>query len=511
MKKFAQILFLAACVISLGVAAYFFVQNRSAANDANRPATSQKILSDGTQDSSSDDSGGRTEKDVQTSHIPPLEDEVFLDVSSVNLDTDDDDEQIITIRKKDETRSARLCIAVADYVAAKHSWQRVWEGETLTTKFSTFQIQTMDLIGDHNLDIICTGMDDQNNQTLSAFRRIPSTDGSLKYAPVASMAADSVSIEATERTEGYQLGQTNGSSWDIAAYSQDKESSNLLDQIKIRYSWDPSHEYYVEKERQKVPGAQVEREAAARVLTGKEKDFEDFLQGAWYESGKNPTDPATRILVFDRAGNSIVFYSSDAQEDYTWQDSHSTRHGIYVGCQNESVTSLYRQMDIELSGSDRISVHVFEDLKMRVDTEGRWDGSYQKMPLNVARPGISNDSSREMASAILDLPFQLAGTYRANDSTSYHFENQRFTHTGKNIDETGGFSLYKIGSDIVCDLTLLTSSGAIAGRRTYKATLLPPRDPKAKDSTKRILLSPARISIAGLELLESGDITLEQR
>jgi len=514
MKKLVQALFLTVCVISLGVAVYFFVQNRSAAAEANRPVTTRKLLSSQGEDGP-DEREVKAEKEATTNHIAALPNEVVLDVSTANLDQDEGDEQILTVRKTDKAGD-HLSIVVADYVPQRRGWVRAWEGETLATKLSTFQIQIEDLLGDHNLDIICTGMDNDNNQTLSAFRRITGPDPAvLCYAPAAAIAADSVVVETQERSEGYQLGQTNGVSWNIAAYASDKESQNLLDQVKTTFAWDPHHDGYIEKERQKIPGAQVEREAAARVLTGKEKDFEGFLQGAWYESGKSPTDPSTRMLVFDRSGDSIIFYSLDAQEDFTWSESHSTRYGLYIGCQNESVSNLRRLMDIELTGSDRISVRVFEDLQMKVDTEDRWDGSYQKLPLSVSRQGAAAGSGAAPAgptSAIQGLPFSLSGAYRALDGSTYRFSGGRFSHEGKDKAESGGYSLYKLGDDVVCDLSFLKSTGVIAERRTYKAIYSETKADKTdKVTVRRVTLSPARASISGLELLETGDIVLEQR
>jgi hypothetical protein len=510
MKKLVQALFLIVCVISLGVAVYFFVQNRSAAAEANRPVTTRKLLSSQQTEDAPDEGEVKAEKEATTNHIAALPNETVLDVSNVNLDQDEGDEQILTVRKTDKAGD-HLSIVVADYVPQRRGWVRAWEGETLATKLSTFQIQIQDLIGDHNLDIICTGMDNDNNQTLSAFRRITGPDPNiLCYSPVAAIAADSVAVEEVERSEGYQLGQTNGVSWNISAYASDKDSQNLLDQVKTTFVWDPHHDGYIEKERQKIPGAQVEREAAARVLTGKEKDFEGFLQGAWYESGKSPTDSATKMLVFDKSGSSIIFYSLDAQEDFTWNESHSTRYGLYVGCQNESVSNLRRLMDIELTGSDRISVRVFEDLQMKVDTEDRWDGSYQKLPLSVSRQGAANGTNTPAASssAIQGLPFALSGSYRALDGSLFHFDGQHYSHEGRNPKESGGYSLYKLGDDVVCELTLLKSTGIIAERRTYRAVYSETKTEKT--SVKRIVLSPARATISGLELLETGDIVLEQ-
>jgi hypothetical protein len=307
-------------------------------------------------------------------------------------------------------------------------------------------------------------------------------------------------IDRLERTEGYQLGQTNGVSWPIYAFRHDKDSPNLLDQVKTTYSWDYRRLAYVETGTERIPGAQVAREAAARVLTGREEDFESFLQGAWYESGKAPNDPATRILVFDRAASSIIFYSPADQEDFRWNESHSTHYGLYIGCENESVSNLRRLMDIELTGAEQISVRIFEDFQMKVDSQGIWDGTYVRLSpqaATAARPVPSGPA------------FKLDGTYKGQDGNSLRFEGQRFVLESGGVPQKGGYILYVLGKETVLQLSVLSDTGLLIERRSYRVRYTETKTGKV--TLRHLDLAPARAAIEGLELLEEAGLSLDQR
>jgi hypothetical protein len=249
---------------------------------------------------------------------------------------------------------------------------------------------------------------------------------------------------------------------------------------------------------EKIPGAQVEREAATKVLTGREEDFEHFLQGAWVESGKDSRDPTAHLLVFDRSQASIIFYAPEEQEDFDWSESHSTRYGLYVSCVNESVPDLRRLMDIELTGTDTISVRIFEDLKMKVDPQGGWDGTYTKI-----------DAPKGSAEAKAPAAFKPEGTWKGADGSSLSFEGQRFTLERSGKQRRGGFVLFSLGGETVLQLTFLSDTGIQSDRETWRLRY---SEAKAGSTTsRRIRLSPARVAIESLELLEEPELVLDKK
>jgi hypothetical protein len=505
MKRIVQIVFLIVSALVLAASIYFLVQSRSGAAAAARPVATRQVLPESSAPASAAGIPA-AEEAAPVNHIPALMNEVILNVTSFNVDQEEGDEQVLTVRKTDRT-DGRLSIVVADYVEQKNAWIRAWEGDTRSTKLTTFSIQAKDLLGDHNLDIVCTGMDDSGEQTIAVFRRSP---GSLTYTEILSLAADSIQIGEVERSEGYQLGQTKGEAWSIYAFSGDKESANLLDQVKDRYSWDARKAQYVKVGSERIPGAQVERELVSKILTGSEKDFESFLQGVWYDAGKSPFDAGARLLVFDKAGGSIAFYRTEAQEIFRWTESHPTRYGLYIRCQNESVENLIRLMDIELTGSDLVSVRVFEDLQMKMDPEDRWDGSFRKLPQGA------RDAVAVKGSGLSKPTIKLEGPYRSREGAELSFAKPRYSLKSNGSpdkpgapNESGSFELYTLAGNTVLVLIAIRPSSIALERRTYKAVYSETRS--GKDLLRRLVLSPAKAAIDGLEILQEEDLVFEQR
>ncbi len=59
------------------------------------------------------------------------------------------------------------------------------------------------------------------------------------------------------------------------------------------------------------------------------------------------------------------------------------------------------------------------------------------------------------------------------------------------------------------ELVAIRPDGLPSARKTYKATYTETRN--GKDLVRRLVLSPAKSAIDGLELLQEEDIVLEQR
>jgi len=500
MKKLAQTLFVLFCAAAVGVGGYYLIRERRGAAAASRPVATRQVVAS-TGDGSSEDRESRAEREASINRIAALPNEVILDVITINLDQDEGDEQILTVRKTDRPEG-KLWIVVADYLPARRSWSRSWEGETLATKPTTLSIQAKDFLGDHELCIACTGMDEANEQTISVFRRLPGK-AELEYSLACAVAADAVAIDELERSEGYQLGQTEGESWPILSYARDKDSPNLLDQVRTVHRWDARAAAYVVSATDRIPGAQVQKEMIAKVLTGSEGDFEDFLRGVWYAEGTSPFDPTARLIVFDRDSAKITFYSDEAQEVFNCTESNPTRYGLYASSQNESVPNLRRLMNIELTGADSISLRVFEDVQMKVDVQDSWDGGYRKMPAEGS--AITSRS----AAGHPEPAFRLEGPYRAADGTELVFARPRYTLRSGERLERGSYNAYVLGKDSVLELTAIRENGLRASRKTYRALLTEQKS--GRTLVRRLLLSPARAAIDGLELLHEPDIALEQR
>ena len=68
-------------------------------------------------------------------------------------------------------------IAVIDYDPIRATYSRTWESLTNATNFRLLDISLKDVVGDHNLEIVCRGMNDGGELTLDLFRKTPSPTG----------------------------------------------------------------------------------------------------------------------------------------------------------------------------------------------------------------------------------------------------------------------------------------------------------------------------------------------
>lgn len=181
MKRIIQAVFLIVSALALAASVFFLVQSRTGAAAAARPVATRQVQPESKAPSGS---GGAPAADAGSpvNHIPALPNEVILNVTDFNIDQEIGNEQVLTVRKTNRPEG-QLSIVVADYIDQKKAWIRAWEGDTLSTKLTTFSIQAKDLIGDHNLEIVCRGMNDANEQTITVFRRSPGPWTLPRYCP----------------------------------------------------------------------------------------------------------------------------------------------------------------------------------------------------------------------------------------------------------------------------------------------------------------------------------------
>ncbi|MDR2445656.1 MAG: pallilysin-related adhesin [Spirochaetaceae bacterium] len=317
--------------------------------------------------------------------------EIAVAVLSEDFDKDGSQEQVIAYRNLLKENNP-IYLTYIDYQEDTKLYNRVWSGPSAAVRPGTVSLFTQDLTGDRSVCIIITGMNSNGEHTITVFKvarnytavtSAAAATSALSGGAVISRIADiridgTISIIETERTQAYQLGLTNGASFDIRGRGRDVSSSNEFDQIEITYSYNPDLERYVQKTVNRIPGAQVETAYLRRLLGGNAAEFEQFISGLWYRVAPDMSINNSQYIYFDTNGREIIFYDKSTQQVYKWLSSTSTRYGLYVSSQNISVTTLRRVMDIELESIDSIRVKVFEDVRMKITLSAPWDGSYRK-------------------------------------------------------------------------------------------------------------------------------------
>ncbi|MDR1047004.1 MAG: pallilysin-related adhesin [Treponema sp.] len=414
-----------------------------------------------------------------------LEDgELAVQIISEDLDGDSIDEQIIAYRNLLEIESP-LYITYIEYEERERAYRRVWSAPTAVTRPGTLSLYTMDLIGDRSLCILVNGMNGAGEHTLTIFRRnTRDTSRDNYFNKIAEIRIDgSISVKETERTQAYQAGVAPGRSFSISAYGHDYGSENLLDQIEISYTYNPVNGLYEQSGSTRVPGTQIEQHRLRELLSGAPGVFEQFINDLWYYVSPEGTVEKDQYIFFDPVNREVIFFGDETQQVFTWQNSNATRYGLYISSQNISVSTLRRSIDIELESLDSIRVKGFEDVRLRINVNDSWDGSYRRAG-TVEKGAVKNgDTVEPFANAVYESP--LGTLYFSGDGA---FE----LHSGDSLSAAvrrGHYVFFRINSRRLLELRFQDRTEG-SGRELYAV-----EDGSAEGS---LSLSPVRLGSKGI-------------
>jgi hypothetical protein len=441
---------------------------------------------------------GVTAETLELTPKVPLDDtEKLIRVINTNLDLDTNDEQILVLRQKEDPQ-APLKLAVIDYDPIRTTYSRTWESLTNATNLRLLDISLKDVVGDHNLEIVCRGMNDMGELTLDLFRKTPSPTGlGLFFTEILRIVADgSIEIDEVERSEGYRLGQKNGPSFVIYAYSQDAESENILDKVKRTYYWQYQQNRYVLTSKEQLPGAVIEEKQLEELFSDPSVEaFEAFLSGPWYLAG---TDGQEEILLFLPEQRRISVYSGDVQEVYNWQASfRSLSNRLLVFGANESIESIVRRFNIEVVSLDTIDVSI-----LGAEQWDRYFGRYFKLSEELQQVLLSKDKNRIDADRI-----QLNGLYQSGAGIEIIFEPPYFTWIEEERDFAGGFTVIHLDQDV-----LYLQGMDDNGLPTTTATYIMEYSEKQEETYlyRTMTLIPGKLSVHGVTPTSEARIAFEQ-
>jgi hypothetical protein len=423
--------------------------------------------------------------------------EKLIQVINTNLDLDANDEQILVVRKKDDP-DAPLKIVVIDYDPVRASYARSWESLTDATNLRLFEVSLKDLVGDHNQEIVCRGINARGEQTLNVFRKAPSPAGlGLYFADILRIVSDgSIEIEEIERPESYRLGQKNGPSFSIYSFSQDRESDNILDRIKRTYHWQYQQNRYVLTKTEKLPGAVVaERQLQELFHDPSVSAFEEFLAGPWYLSD---TEGREEILLFLPDERRISIYTGQVQETYIWQASfRSLSNRLLIFGANESIESVTKRFSVDVVSLNTIDVSIWG--------AEEWDraaGRYMKLTEELQGSLLVKDRPRARPGTL-----QLRGLYQSGAGIRLIFEPPNFTWIDENHSFSGGFSIFALDHDVLY-LQGMDENGLSTETATY---IMEYSEKKEGEYLYRnLVLTPGKIGVRGIEPIAETRLTFEQ-
>ncbi len=422
--------------------------------------------------------------------VPMSPDDYLLNVLNENLDIDQLDEQIVVFKKKNDPED-RIRLLVADFDNVRNSYVVSWQGETQGTNNRSFNVEIMDLLGDHILEILCFGRNNRGEQTLDVFRKTPSPQGfGVYYSPIASIASQgSIVVEERPRSEAYLLLQKNDESFPLAVYDKDPDSENINDLRKTTHYWSYQDGRYKAGKTEKLAGQGRVEKRLADLFSRDAEGFESFLSGPWYRTrGAGKAGPG-EIIHFDPQNRRIVFYNGEIQEIFLWQTSYRTIYkGLYINCVNEAIGNITKQLSVSVTGLDEF------DLVLK-GGEG-WEGQYKRLGKDLQAATLASRGDGVRLSTL-----ELSGLYRNENGVEVYFTPPRFTMRENGREFSGGFALYSFDGEIM-EMKILKENGIVDSTRTYR--LLFQEERQGNRILRNLTLQPARVTGRGVEIRTSG-------
>jgi hypothetical protein len=303
------------------------------------------------------------------------EGESVVSVLTGDFDGDPGEEQIIAYRNLQEIDTP-VFITYVDSAPGQGRNRRVWTAPTAATRPGTLMLYSDDLIGDGGICVLIAGMNGSGEQTLTVFRKsgFPGGDETTGSPPVINSEpfnkiAEFI-IEGSIMVQERNYRSGGSQSLSIATYGRDYESSNLLDQIEVTYTYNQVNGLYEQSRVVKIPGTQIEQRRVRELLSGASGEFEEFIDGLWYLASGSRSKP--RYVYFNAANREMIFYNNDSEEVFIWQDSNPTRYGLHIIGRNNSLTKLRRTVNIELQSLESIRLRVFQDVYLRSSPGTIW-------------------------------------------------------------------------------------------------------------------------------------------
>ncbi|MGO9308909.1 MAG: pallilysin-related adhesin [Spirochaetia bacterium] len=423
-----------------------------------------------------------------------------LQVLNANLAPGAEEQQVIAIKKVADVGSpVKIVVVDADPERGTYYFQS-WDSDTSATDTRVFSLSAKDLIGDHSLQLVASGMNESGKLTLDVFRLLPPSHGKgLLYRPVCQLVADEISVEEAERPDSYATDPKPGSSFPIVAYLRDPDSQNVMDLVRIHYSWNAAEGRYVPGAAEKIPGEEVQQAQLRTLFTSSgEQAFEQFISGSWVQPAK---DTFASIITFDPVGRRISLFSGNTLEAYLWRESHRTIYNrlLAVG-ENETVLQiqLIRTFSITVNDPNTITVTIIGN-----DSGESPSVTYTKVTDDIREKLIDRPDAEAVLSTLA-----LSGTYSGTRGLEVSFQAPRLTWTDSDGQRTGSYVVFSLGSATVLSTRFPTDSGEPDRIGSWIVDYRERSDP---GSVTRILhLSPVQLTVNGYEEANGDDLTLQQ-
>ncbi len=414
----------------------------------------------------------------------------LLLVKKINLDEDRFEEQILIIA---ETLSGKneLQILVVDRDETRSIYYVSWKTSINAGSKNHIALETMDLIGDHILEIVFMGMDASGKQTLDIFRQTPSTrQQSLVYENIFSQTALGViEIQQIPRSDAYNMGQIEDVSFPIIIEEKDPDPEvGPLDTLRTTYIWRFQENTFVPSQIEKIQRQAIQVTGAAEFAPSSTENLKLILEGIW----RRDSVPEV-ILDFQPTQKSIIFSTAAIQEIYQWTNTIRTRpNGLTI--QGVNVLTIEKKFPLQIQYS-LIFVNRNRIMLLSSFPEENMPGTYTRV------------ESFQEEKIERTTPFELSGTYANESGISMDFQKPFYVWHNATEKLEGGYSLFYL-NEWILQLKSISPNGRPLGTSNFKVDFF--EDKESIQIKRELLLTPVNLTVSGIRPKEGNAVRLQQ-
>jgi hypothetical protein len=437
-------------------------------------------------------------------------DEKLVQVLTTNLDADEANEQVIVAKGADR-EGAPLKIIIADYENAQNGYVRSWESGIGALDEKTIRLAAKDVIGNHTIQIITTGMNRTNQASLSAFKITSPPGARLTYVPIFQLDAEvSVEIEESDRGVGYSEGYSFGASFPIVVFRNDPAAADTSSIIRDTYEYAPALQRYTLQRHETIKVEKAATEQLAGLLQNSSPDLlKKYVQGIWYkadESGKNDE----KVMAINPDTGEIAFYNQNSQEVYTWKYSRRSLYNtLHIYAESALLKSVQPNITVVLNSPAELSIEITDYSAMEQWLNVQWGGAWVKRS-RTEMTAVRQAESGPAQNALLPA----AGEYLSQNGVRLTLASPTFFWQEGSHRETGGYSIFMFDSrgkkQYVLSLKTMTEQGLNAIDRFFTMEL---KGPALKEGAplQSFTLRPAQTTVYGIVNLKGQPLSFTRQ
>jgi len=440
--------------------------------------------------------------------------ELVLSVLNFDFDNSGIDDQVVAFRAAAPQaygEEAPVSIAFFSFSERTADYRRLWSLPTSATAPGTVSLFTLDLLGDRSNVIVVTGMNYQNEHTMTVFRRSPFNDPARPFDVIADIRIDgSVFVQETQRSLAYQQGIARGQPFNIVATGRDPDSENILDRIELTYAFNQTSGIYQRGSRARIPGARIEQDRVRHILSGAPGVFEGFVGDLWYHVSEDGTVDRSQLIFFDPARREVIFFGEENQQIFVWQSSNTTRQGIFITSHNSALTTMRRRVNVELLSLDSIYVTVTDERRQRIGYAPTWTGTYRRAGAIVRALSEEGYALAPHKDGVFDSPI---GRLRFMPCGAYELIAHGSLSRGRHaFFSAGGMDLLELRPDAgyaEALWSLVATGGTPDARQVFHVTGISRNDRGRPDARpQHMSLSRVRFGATGAQSMHEAQIVL---